>query len=594
MKSLLSLVLAVLENAGLLCAVDVQHDLRTVMCRSTCEGEEFLTVALPRFGASFEEALDHGECASVSFPGFRKRGGYPLFLGGMLKRVFSDKGLRLADNPDVATIQAIRQVCGIVGKIFEVCEPKFEKLSLDSFVRCEEDLEEMWISPQLLDALASAVPRYFGDELSSVENHVYRRELLPRHGPGSTADRLLGNKKFDMATWSERLESNRFELQEYGVPGWDPHYLDRFEILRPEAEPPVKVVSVPKSARKARIIAIEPTYRQWAQQGLLWAFASNLQGSTLNLSSQDPNRDLAMEGSSTGNWATLDLSEASDRVLLSVVEAAFKRFPHTLALLKASRGTTALLPDGRIIPLRKFASMGSAVCFPVESIVFASMAMLAIEDASNRSSGSSLSIKDLRRMVRVFGDDIIVPTRFADDVLRILVAFGNKPNPTKTFSRGLFRESCGGEYFAGHDVTIAKCRRRMPRSHRDCQEILSLVSLRNHLYMRGFWLVAGRIDERLSQLRVPMPIVEETSPIMGRRSVAFKPRALRFHPDYQTPLTRGLMVRNASPLSTCSAQGALMKCLDPRKARPFHDRDHLKRSGRPHRVRTKVGWGQIF
>lgn len=54
--------------------------------------------------------------------------------------------------------------------------------------------------------------------------------------------------------------------------------------------------------------------------------------------------------------------------------------------------------------------------------------------------------------VLCYGDDIIVPTEFAGDVVATLRFFGFTPNPRKTFVEGWFRESCGGDFYRGQPV----------------------------------------------------------------------------------------------------------------------------------------------
>lgn len=592
MKSLLDLVVAVLENAGLLCGIDVRRDINVVTRRSKNEGEEFLTVTLAGFCDAFERSLETGGCASVPFPNFRKRGGYPLFLGGMLTHIFCDKGRTVRPDASVQCIQAVRQVCRCVSKLFEVCDQRYIDRSVEQFRTCEQELEEQWLDPRLLRELESSAAVFFGDELSALDEACFCLALEPKHGPGATADGLVGNDKFSNRIWSRRLEDVA-PATEMLLPSYRREHAEALEILEPEDEPPVKVTAVPKTARKARIIAIEPTYRQWAQQGVLSVFRRVLNGLTVDLSSQEHNRSLAREGSISGLWATLDLSEASDRVHLDVVKAVFRRYPHLLAYLLASRGTTARLPSGEILHLRKFASMGSATCFPVESLVFAIIALNAVKKAVDSSSRERCPQGGYRGTVRVFGDDIIVPTRFVHHVVRDLVALGNKPNPSKSFWNGKFRESCGGEFYNGEDVTFSKLRKRLPRSHHDAAEILSLVAFRNHCYDRGYWSVASKIDERFSSLGVPMPIVEASSAIAGRRSV-FHWRPQRHSADYQAPLVRGVMVEARPPRSIAEEYACLVKCLVPERREPYADPSHLQRNGRPHRVRTKVGWGTPF
>jgi hypothetical protein len=79
---------------------------------------------------------------------------------------------------------------------------------------------------------------------------------------------------------------------------------------------------------------------------------------------------MAKEGSVSGEIATIDLSDASDRVSLALVEELFGFNPGFLRFLKLSRSPFAQLPGGELVLLNKFASMGSALTFPVEAMVF--------------------------------------------------------------------------------------------------------------------------------------------------------------------------------------------------------------------------------
>ena len=70
-----------------------------------------------------------------------------------------------------------------------------------------------------------------------------------------------------------------------------------------------------------------------------------------------------------------------------------------------------------------------------------------------------------------------------------LEAFGLLVNKKKSFSKGNFRESCGGDYFMGTDVTPVYMRHHIPdrldRSNSDV--LMSLVSTSNQLYKEGYW-----------------------------------------------------------------------------------------------------------
>jgi hypothetical protein len=595
-KSLKCLVRCLLLDAGALCDVDVARDIETALARFEEEGIPFLTVTLPSYCAAFEEALRVGSISSVPFPNFRKRGGYPLFLGGMLRMVFNPEGGAVREDASADAVQAVRQVTSFLGKIFQVCSERYQKRSVEAYITCEKELEsQQSISADYLDRLGNVAVRYFGSILTGVDQDLFRNELVPGHGPGSTADGMYGNQKYDLRGWSDNLEP-LMPSADYLIPNSRHHaVLDDVQFFEPGTEPPVKVVLVPKTARKARVIAMEPSWKQYAQQALLRSFAERMAGDpVVDISDQSGNQLLAQLGSLDGSFATLDMSEASDRVTVEVVRAVFRRTPLLLQALLAVRSGTASLPCGDIIPLRKYASMGSAVCFPVQTIVFATVVLDAVEQAVNSSSRLDLSTRQIRACVRVFGDDIVVSTPFVHHAIDSLNQIGMRLNPHKSFWTGKFRESCGGDFFRGLDVTYAKLRQLPPRSRRDASGVLSLIAFRNHLYERGFWKTAGRIDDLVRHLGLPLPIVEKTSPVMGRYSCCFAWRGERIHPSYQSPLVKGVVVKTRSPKSESSDVGRLLKCLLPRRVEPFYDKEHLLRSGRPDRVRIKVGMGQPF
>jgi len=186
---------------------------------------------------------------------------------------------------------------------------------------------------------------------------------------------------------------------------------------------------------------------------------------------------MAREGSHTGSLATLDLKEASDRVSNQLVRRMLENHPWLRAGVDSCRSRRAVVefPSGRSesIRLGKFASMGSALTFPVEALVFATCAILGIE----RALGRQLTKKDVHRLrgqVRVYGDDIIVPVEYVHSVNEVLETFGFRVNFGKSYWTGKFRESCGGDYYDGHDVTIVRVRRIFPSSPRNALSVSRL------------------------------------------------------------------------------------------------------------------------
>lgn len=437
----------------------------------------------------------------------------------------------------------------------------------------------------------------FGNLLASVDRKVSTRNVLPKHGPGSTADGLIGNDKFRQTEWTWRLEEGGATSVDFLLPNSRYYeYLDHVQFLEPGEERPVEVTPVPKTMKTPRLIAIEPTAMQYVQQAVLEAIEDsiekdNLSKMLISWKDQTPNQRMALQGSRDGSLATLDLSEASDRVSNSLVLALCKNFPSLSSIVQASRSTHANVLNHGIIPLVKFASMGSALCFPFESMVFMTLILIGIE----KCLGHQLTYKDILSLlgkVRTYGDDIIVPSEYAVSVAETLTDYGFKVNAGKSFWTGKFRESCGKWYFDGIDVTPVYLRQLPPSTRRDVPEVVSFVSLRNQLYERGLWQTVKQLDTCIERI-IPFPAVLSTSPGIGKMSYLGY-QTQRTHPDLQVPLVKAAVLRMSYRDIGLDEHHALLKWFLKRGLEPFADRKHLERSGRPVSVDIMTRWTPSF
>jgi hypothetical protein len=270
--------------------------------------------------------------------------------------------------------------------------------------------------------------------------------------------------------------------------------------VSPYDELPVRVVVVPKTQSIPRIIAIEPSTMQYAQQAVKreiyeWIGRGPL-SKVLGFSDQTRNQEMARIASSTKKFATLDLSEASDRVHWFLVYSMLRRYPHLWDFVWASRSIRADV-EGDIFPLQKFASMGSALTFPIETMIFTILAALGMKE---QGYIRSISPRSLQGELSVYGDDIIVPVDTTGGVIDWLEHFGARVNQNKSFWNGNFRESCGAEYFDGHDVTVVRLRAELPSSRHDAAAIAGYIDLRNRMFFAGMWSVVSEIDKELESL----------------------------------------------------------------------------------------------
>jgi hypothetical protein len=585
----------VLEDLGTWCCTSTLLDLKTIKKRVEDEGISFLTISLAQFGADFQKSLDQGYVGSDQFAGFRRTGGLPRLFSGFLCHIFDSESGRLIDNPSIVHIHAIRQITLMWAKIDLPCTDARRVRALRKFIDCEQDVKHY--DKNWTDESRSRFSRIgtllWADVLTSVDETVYRGEIIPQHGPGATADRKVGNDKWRITEWTERLDS-QFPVGEFVLPNqryWKD--LSGVHILEPGAERPVRVITVPKTLKTPRIIAIEPVCMQYVQQGLLGEIqraveANDTARQLIGWQSSVPNQHLACIGSRNEALATLDLREASDRVSNQHVRVLLRNFGSLLAAVDAARSRkAAVLELNRTIRLAKFASMGSALTFPMEAMVFCTVVFMGIEKALNRPL-TRKDIKSLTGQVRVYGDDIIVPVDYVHAVIEELETFGFLVNSSKSFWTGKFRESCGKEYYDGSDVSIVRIRSMLPSSRKHAEEIVSTVSLRNHLYEAGLWKAAGYLDDLLERI-IPFPMVGPESPVLGRRSfLGYETQRICRH--LHRPLVKGMVVTPSIPASVLDGVPALLKVLSKTSGLPNPDPKHLERAGRPRSTDIKARW----
>jgi len=540
----LEIAYCIYKDACAKCIADVSdlRDLQTMRSRVENEGLSFLTITLPKFCEDFERSLANGFIDSTLFRSFRKNGVIPAFLRGILSLVFDSETGRINDyeNPIVARfnsdlVNCVRQICLAFKKVEFECSPRRVALSLAEFIRIEQSFDTFSIPMEDLDHF---------DRVSSVlwDNLIHSvrvDNLVPRHGPGATADRISGNQKYSWRRWHERLEpylplvDNAYSMS--SVPSEE---VDLVTFVKPDQEQPVRVIPVPKTMKGPRIIAIEPVCMQYAQQAVRSELYAQIERSWLtsghlNFRDQRINQDLALMSSSDGRLATIDLSEASDRVPRDLALRMFRANSDLSEFIEACRSTSAEMPGGEVIsPLRKFASMGSALCFPVESMYFYTLCVAALLRENNLPV-SFANVFLVSRDVYVYGDDIIVPSAHAIAVLAYLQKYNCKVNVRKTFVTGWFRESCGVDAYAGELVTPTYLRQPQPKNRQQVNQLLSWVSTANLFYMKGFWRTSSHMFKVCERILGPLPYVSSEMAGLGRISYLGYRTAERWNANLQ-------------------------------------------------------------
>jgi len=206
--------------------------------------------------------------------------------------------------------------------------------------------------------------------------------------------------------------------------------------------------TVLKNAEIDRTICTEPSLNMYYQLGLGTVLRDLLRVHfDIDLPNQQAiNRELARRGSVTEQFATIDLSSASDTISLSLCKAVLPSWLYDL-LVWLRCGWTRL-PNGKRVQLHMVSSMGNGYTFPLQTMLFCAIVRAAYKVCGLPTRGASAALPNFG----VNGDDIVIDVRAYNLVVEVLTRWGFTVNSAKTFREGPFRESCGGDYFNGHYV----------------------------------------------------------------------------------------------------------------------------------------------
>lgn len=350
-----------------------------------------------------------------------------------------------------------------------------EAVARREFYRCEAECwttnryfaqrarGELTFSPRVEHVLTRARQK-IADVLGDVPS---LSDLDIRFGPGATTDvprrKASARRKLHMPFACSEDLFPHLEKVRAEFPSWS--LLQGHQAGLPSGLiTSSKAAFVPKSAKTHRGIAVEPQLNIMFQLGVGSWIASRLRREGVDIRDQSRNQVAAREGSIHGGLATLDLSSASDLVSYGVV---LDLLPiDWVDFLDKFRSSTMVV-DGKKMRLAKFSTMGNGFTFPLETLIFYALSWGAQD---------MYCIGD--NAVRVYGDDIAVPTRSVPLVVETLSACGFRVNLSKSFWSGPFRESCGKDYHSGIDVR--------PFFLKDGLSGVSLFTLHNYYVRRGY------------------------------------------------------------------------------------------------------------
>jgi hypothetical protein len=607
-----------------------RRDAEEILHRVAKEGMPFLTVTLPSMGKALDRALST-EDRTLCIEGFQKSSGsvLPLLFGCYWARVFDDQG---QEKPDACPL-AVGTLRQLVYLLYKLEIPPSQALK-DKVV--QEFLETDKALPSHRDELLAKLDEGDVDQLAIARNlvtHICQGfnpyDIVPRHGPGAVATGELNHQKHRF----KRLYTDL--CAEYPFDGYFTsglmHTCDEWQ--RWQADPPkglqvlksgtAKVVLVPKDSRGPRLISCEPLEYQWIQQGLGNAFRHHVERrdvcrGQINFTDQTVNRKLALAGSQAGEWVTLDMKEASDRVSLALVEELFDFCGPVLNCFKAARTTATRLPNGDMCTLKKFAPMGSNLCFPVESLVFYALAVSCIvrklESSVSPYKGKDWRVHQRRynryiekacRSVFVYGDDIIVRREDYSLLTSYFPKLGLMFNPGKCCTHGFFRESCGLDAYRGVQVQPLRMKRLWStRRKQDAVTYASYVAFSNAAYVRGLHRTAEFITQLIEKDLGTLPVIGLGRKTLESHYLDFEPLSALVRVEYGA--TAASQPKNVRTRFNRSLHRFEVRCLHPTSCITQVDSDDwsmvLRRLNSPsqrrapgifplaHRVTLKWAW----
>lgn len=516
-------------------AVDLgltSQDVAYLVGRSRSEGVAVFTQLLPKLGKALERGLATGQFESPH--GFKlfTRGCLPHFMGSLFLRVFRKDG-SAHPKPCSWSVYAIRQVCYFFYKVdmpyheklrnkvknnflttdsvvssWNVAFSEFSKLKgdkrnrLDVSIthRCFDSPEgDVWEFDSRIFRTARALVRQIFKDFRLWGDEESRRYLFDkmqcRHSSGTVSEGWNQLDKHDpfrgecrsLKPWAHFDEfltpfASANDMRGAVSPVWDHHGYWPGSGRKTDTS---EVLLVPKDSRGPRLICREPADYQYLQQGLKHAFieaieSSPLTGGQINFIDQSINGRLARYASVTKRMSTLDLKDASDRVPSELVRYLFQDVVSLRDALFALRTDfTRIELDGkvRVIPLAKYAPMGSAMCFPVLSIVGWAFSTAAILIKMSEQSGFVPNVAEVSKSVFVYGDDIIVPTDYAHDCVRALTNACLRVNTDKSFIGSSFAESCGYDWHMGNLVSPVRLRSQCQETPENITRIVATAQL---------------------------------------------------------------------------------------------------------------------
>lgn len=490
-------------------------DLQTIIERLQAEGSSFVKVTLPLLGKALDQGLVCGTFKNIPHFSLKRNTRLPTFCHSVFREIFGSDG-DLRSDANTTCIHHLRQFLLFDSKVISTPTEQQKVTAIEDFKTRQSALRGVRLDtghPVLLRAQWL---------LTRVLKRCDLSDILPGHGPGIVSEGYNRFERWDFSSWPYKAE-REYPFGVYGTHSF------RAIASRGIGVPLIrnkvtKCCLVPKDFRGPRLISAESTATQYLQQGQMRSLMSYIDSHpilsrSICLRDQTHNQKKASEAYDN-DQVTLDLSNASDTVSVAVVWYLLSGVPKLRRQLMSTR-SDYMRYNNEYVRISAFAPMGSAVCFPVETLVFwaISMASLMLVRPVCQAKRAALNkgftpaqqpLRELASLVSVFGDDIIVPSDCFETLVSTLSHIGCSVNKSKTCYATPFRESCGSDWFGKHDVTIIRNRRYTYDNSRDVRDYPVLSALQRKFFLHGFYKTAELLSTWVREIRPTVTVSLDT------------------------------------------------------------------------------------
>lgn len=475
--------------AGHYRCADSTKDIQRLESRMQSEGFGFATKTLP---CLVKGLLELYEGHDANFPQFKQKRGtkHPVFLHRLFHLALESTNPELKRNAF--------DILYSISVAFKKYRGPYSKTVLlkqfQDFVKVDDELGELDLFEPGVYSIMELARSKIANWMSAVTLEDVKG-FLPRPGPGATNTPTEKTERYRPRVLYNQI-NDVLDYQEWWYPTlWDAclRSTEFLSLYKNRVDEPVaRFKFVQKQQDKPRGICIEENEMQVMQQAVrvfLYDLFKRKFYPNIALSEQQVNAKLALRSSADLLDATIDMSEASDRISRELVSWLFQdnQMFHDILMALSTRWIeppkelSAEFPN--LIRTKKFAPMGSALCFPIMTMVHYALVLSIIEHNTYKTN-----MQDLISRVYVYGDDIVLPSETAEDVFAWLPSFGMKLNKTKSFVKSHFRESCGIHAYNGVDITPVY--QKYTPYHSSGAAIASAYAVESQLMKKGFLLTA--------------------------------------------------------------------------------------------------------